>query len=426
MSSSVIAVDFGCSFTKIAVRKGYDSDSELHRGNDLMTGRADFLIPTVVALNTIDGRMAFGAMAYNLTETERIRIFRNWKSHLFFPSAPSQKTKALRKFWRRGSSSWSCPDHMHSMSLGFFAWLKREFLDPLEAEIGDGVPQVRVCIPASAFRPNCSGLNSEAFIGLLREAGWGYSRLSCESEPRANIIGCLSKGRNVLIYAETEDKSKLKCGPAYSQVFEYSGMAEALARTFDKYTILAVDIGALTTDFAVMKFDGAGSRATLSEESVRLGVCHLEDRIRDKILKPSGLITRLKLLSAYKAEVMYRELLAGNEFEIGEIKKGSDYSREAINIEISIFSLEVVEALKKFLGSAGLDQIDEVILTGGGMNLEEVSRLVTEFLLSRKAKCLHAVLRAGRVSVESYFHLTDTLTRGGSAIGAASIVLDSR
>src|SRR5436309_2461976 len=85
-NSKILCIDFGSAYTKVALRRDWDSSAELLKDFPIATsGDMTFCIPSVVARIERSGRPRWlvGDEAADLKPGEGLTIYRYWKAKLF-------------------------------------------------------------------------------------------------------------------------------------------------------------------------------------------------------------------------------------------------------------------------------------------------------------------------------------------------------
>mgnify|MGYP006196712187 CR=1 FL=1 len=91
---SVLSIDLGSAYTKLAIRRDWHDESDLLRHLPLATSDVDFCIPSVVARveNAGATRWLTGAEAASRPPGEDVTIYRYWKARLFAEHPEEQAT----------------------------------------------------------------------------------------------------------------------------------------------------------------------------------------------------------------------------------------------------------------------------------------------------------------------------------------------
>ena len=258
------------------------------------------------------------------------------------------------------------------------------------------------------------------------------------TEPHANTIGIYTSGKNV-VRVNQENNEVL---PHYGLMFGRNEYIQA-ARNMIHFNansilkILIVDIGAFTTDFALLTFD------TRAEDD---GLQHI-----DQSSHALGVINQLDREVFSKLETRYGFNLSTNTFDNAENQKKKLYAGEKVPILRSGFAGDIgdeedQQSMKSlaaaFVGKiwAQMEELlqrekpRKIYLTGGGALIDPVIRVLEQKLSD--AHCNHAVLKAdtdvlpptdltGEPMVEwtSLQDSKESLGRLATAIGGASVIM---
>jgi hypothetical protein len=341
--SAMISIDFGNSYTKVAVRLDTDRQSELLADASLSLDELNICIPTLAARLRKNGRESwyFGNdVMQHRVGTPGLTIFRNWKP-LFFKGVethserrrPAPVVAATSKLlagnatagltdekWHKLQAELGLPESARAaieaamrasattadenadkrkeetdidikqVGLGFFRWLKG-FVQPICQKKGlatiDQIP-VRISLPSFGAATKAEMLLRE----MLEEAGWTPDdRAPALAEPLSNSIGTFTEGRNAV---HTPKRSGTM--PHYGMMFADTGllkaMREAILHDGPKvaWAVIA-DLGGYTADFAMVclnledidaRIEGTiDGKPRAAQYSEPLGVSTLDQRVRD-------------------------------------------------------------------------------------------------------------------------------------------------
>ncbi len=470
MAERVFSIDFGSAYTKVALRRDPTADSAL-----LACADVEFFVPTVVAVDRRGAvpKLEFGDRAIDIKPGGGIDVYTNFKKDLFtnLVSAPdkplltpldallqSDEFAALASKYSvlphqvaalqtmagsaraltgaPGERAVSLEAHRQAnagkLVYHFFAWLRRQVLDacaklPVTGLKFEDIP-VRVAVPAFT-----TDLNDHPACKILKEAmhraGWPlHPDQPLVSEPESNAVGILTKATNLLTRAGRinlgEMLSKgplntvLKCDPNHPS-----------------YRALVIDIGAFTTDFGSLYVNtggnlhvpamGAGFNVTA--HSVRLGATDLEALL-------------LKALTGEKREWLEKatrkdfSAFQRNVFSEGKGYRipglgviGGDADREALDACLNEFATRLTDEVKTFCAGLEPASMQELILTGGGSNIPAVrDALIAAAQTTGKpfVKTHAPDLKRGKAGSPLVDKLDAQFTRGGSALGGASIYFE--
>ncbi len=177
MKTPTISIDLGASYTKVAYRGAL----ERHGRQQFASADAEVAIiegtatiPSIM-IKTGDRRRPWvgGSDAAKMTPSRKMKVFANWKSALYSSEFDAKKVELV------------------VVAKEFFAWLL-EGITKLGVNCDDNC-RVRVTIPALRRIEE----NKEALVECMRLSGWP-DEIEVVVEPRANIIGVLSAGRNIV------------------------------------------------------------------------------------------------------------------------------------------------------------------------------------------------------------------------------------
>lgn len=482
--NAVVTIDFGNSYTKVAVRKSLGDDAAPATDNGLVLDDGlNLCIPTVAAKVTRGDTVQwlYGVDTLRLgSAKEGVEVFRNWKPRFFkglethIDSVPADGAgpgereggelwRMPEEEWLEARERWGIPDEeresferavgrgrpvrrggadVEALGVGFFRWLK-SYLRPILKRLGIEDPdavETRITLPSF-------GSHTEAerrLLGVLERAGWRTARFSAAlSEPVANALGVISGGRNAIWHPVGRSGRPLGPYPHYGQMFGDSLLfgklhQRALGRCSQRlHWIMVVDLGGYTLDFAMVGFDidaldipagqlhrGRKRMATYSEPA---GVIDL-DRDVIRSLDPKRRAVLEDLVNAgdqTKLESFHRRLYQEQD---DQMLSGEIISWEEALPPIRKFAARVARYARKFLEIEGYDRIDELILTGGGGNIGPVRDALAAELSGFGVQSIHAPATIEesedrRLPVKIR-RLDPLLVRGGTALGGSSIYFD--
>jgi hypothetical protein len=343
----MLSIDFGNSYTKVALRPDSDSVTQLLTDSSLKLDDLHACVPTVAA-SYIQGAKEewyYGTDVMKFREeTPGLTVHRNWKP-CFFETQDSKKdhrqhagtcstnskhgsvglltapagvtpevwetikatvpAESVASLWEKlqGQDGTPAPpafsgeetdlDHKH-IGRGFFHWLL-EFVDPLcRARLGVRAAEipVRVSLPSFGSMTKAKLLLRE----ILEDAGWQLDdRAPVLHEPLSNAIGAFSEGTNATHTISTGTF------PCYGKMFHNTGMLSRIREALladgpNTAWVLIADVGGYTADFAMVGLNlrdiDAGldgeidGKPRLTHNSKPLGVTDLDKRVRD-LLSPS-------------------------------------------------------------------------------------------------------------------------------------------
>jgi hypothetical protein len=288
---------------------------------------------------------------------------------------------------------------------------------------------VRVCVPA--FVQPMSSVSSssarERLLGILREAGWEPDEnYPTVTEPFANGIGILTQGRNKT-WANTRNHIRDLHMPS---MFGDSPFMTAIREGSGDYVVLVVDVGSFTSDFAVLEFNAKDyeDRPRILDHSESLGV-EILDREVQAVLPPEK-AARLEAIDLKNRET-FKEIVYGQMKACmlgkGGMKVGEGEEGQRIRERIRTFAGRIAHRLDSFLDENGVNELHEIVLTGGGNQIPLIRSTLRERLLGRAGPSpavLHLPLPSSEPADPGIHRLDHRLVRGGSALGAASVYID--
>jgi hypothetical protein len=267
---AMLSIDFGNSFTKVAIRPDADSPAELLKDSSLNLDELNVCVPTLASCRKVKGRELwdYGTDVLQHREsTPGLTVHRNWKPRFFeganAPTHSSAKSlvpatgKEAARSFRMSNEQWlvlkkafgyedTVREQVESTLLpppippqvvppteetdidtkalghGFFAWLKR-LVEPICLKQGLGevkdIP-VRISLPSFGAVTRAEMLLCE----ILDNAGWKPDRHKpALPEPYANAIGAFTEGRNV-----THRVKHAGVMPDYPRMLEKTGLLAAI------------------------------------------------------------------------------------------------------------------------------------------------------------------------------------------------------
>lgn len=262
MYEATLSIDLGASYTKVAYREACipPRPGTLSVDSRVLLFDNSPLIPSLaIRTGDSDQPWIFGQQAAQTKPGARMRVFQNWKADLFRPKNDKDSATAAIIAHR------------------FFEWLKGKLRD---SNIDVRNCQTRVAMPAfDTFEDNALLL-----ARCLDLSGWDDPTLILKvREPHANTLGLFGGVRNRVMRNAAGELN-----PDYGGMFGQDNIYIQAARGHvlhgthtNLVTVLAVDIGAFTTDFALLTFDvnaPADGMCHIRQESHELGVINQLDR----------------------------------------------------------------------------------------------------------------------------------------------------
>lgn len=442
-----LCIDFGNSFTKLALRPDRELPSDFLRCAGLDYDRGlNLCIPTM-AVRLIDGvreRWFFGADALDVQQyTPGATFFRDWKRDFFQDSESELREEfgmrvSQGKRKGEGRRRGCTVEELDVISRGFFRWV-RDFASRVMAEQGLGSIEdvvTRISLPSFAL----GSVEEARLLSTLSQAGFLLAPSQPTiPEPLANAIGVFSDGRNVLgAGGRGVDFEEMFWGTRLSDVLRTR--SADLSGSPRIFWSLVADLGAYTLDFAMLGFSTTDPQRSLRQTfygrerfgiySEPLGISHLFQRIRDSLYPAKRPIFDELIAGRLPEEqTLFFEnvFLRGIPFEyrstglvIGEGEEGEQIRKELLG-----FAREAARKLRLFLDHYRYKRVDEVVFTGGGMNIPAVRDALFE--VAEQFSATH-----GFVPSHPEEHLPAPLldridqfqVRGATALGGSSLFFD--
>lgn len=434
----LISIDLGSAYTKVAVRRDWNGESDLLRELPLASDEADFCVPSVVARIQGQGgtRWTIGAAAGAQTPGDGVRIFRYWKARLF-----ATGPRVSRDGMGQAADAEGAEDY-EEVAIQFFRGL-RESLE--RSPYGDDVAAstVRVCVPRIDV-PDMDGRVGR----ILHVAGWrpAHGRVTVY-EPESNACGMFTRGRNATWYPPAAPFTP-RAGRSLHLVkmLEPEGLLQALRRMSGSFGVLVIDIGGFTTDFGYVQFDTSFSsddwhRPQIIQQSYELGIRELDQAIYDSLDEDAQ--REIRKLSPSEWDALKVDLYRGAPVLLGgaggkprRIGAGDDAGRTAEALRA--FAERVITVRDTFLRDYVDGPINAQTLTGGGSMIAPLHRAVVQALATDEHARVYDLLdedeprqtlggRGGTVTepaIEARARRNAELVRGGSAIGGSSVFFE--
>lgn len=425
----LICIDFGSSYTKVAVRNDWNEETELLR--DLGTDETySFCLPSTVACVEKNGRSTWliGDDALSQLPGANVRLYQNWKGKLFDEA---------------GADS-----DYESVATHFFQGLIRK--------LGEGNSRlaklpIRICIP----RLKNEKLVEEQMLDVLEIAGINIAECKpCIFEPEANAYGLTTRGRNVA-WKPTHSPN---LEPSYHRMFEQNegGLFDQLrkvARRLDdfEYTILVVDIGSFTADFGGVTFVAPGGdidqfkSPIVKQESDPIGISQLDEAVLGVLDSDTRQAIEARPYRDWediKKRIYNKQEAAVRRPKGGMLVIGEDEEADAIAEQIDIYADALVDACVAFCKRHNVRPATTV-LTGGGALIGGLRQRVIAALNKRLKTSICDLVdedepyksllekpipgggwRYDEKEVDTRRRMNQDLVRGGSAIGGCSDAVD--
>lgn len=436
----LISIDLGSAYTKVAIRRDWNGESDLLRNLPLASDEVDFCVPSVVARVEARGnaRWMIGAAAAAQAPGDGVGIFRYWKARLF-STAP--RAQVSRDEMGQSSQAYGSED-CEQVAIQFFRGL-RESLE--HSPYGDDVAAstVRVCVP------RIEAGDMDGRVGsILDAAGWrpAHGRVTVY-EPESNACGMFTRGRNATWYPPAAPFTP-RAGRSLHlmKMLEPEGLLQALRRMSGSFGVLVIDIGGFTTDFGYVQFDTSFSsndwhRPKIVQQSYELGIRELDQAIYDSLNEDAQ--RKIRRLSPSQWDALKVDLYRGAPVTLGDargksqrIGAGNDAGRTVEALRN--FAERVIAVRDTFCRDHVRGTINAQTLTGGGSMIAPLHQAVVHALATDEHARMYdlldedeprktLVLRGGYVSgeaVEARARRNQELVRGGSAIGGSSVFFE--
>jgi hypothetical protein len=382
---SILSIDLGASYTKLAWRPSWGVGDVFNAPSRSVEIDGEFHIPSI-AVDLGEGRdRLFGTEAAGVNLGANGRTYRDWKSVLF-DASPDPNALAEAK----------------EIAEGFLRWI-REKLAAHQSGYQLATAKLRICIPA--LKESAQG--TDRLREAAKAAGWTNS-MEVVAEPRANLIGLASSGKNVARIAG--GSLNLRWDEMFSSLFVQAMQVPNQRRITPVPVHFAViDIGAFTTDIAVCPIDGTGN-VKINEgiqRSFKLGVSEIDGELANAIAKRGAARDQMKEVEFKIAkEIIY----SGRSYDtvIGKMSVRLDHG--STDTHLARFAEQVVEICKECISGRPW-----YILTGGGFAIPLIRDRV-------KAALNELGMRSAQ---DSYFNDSDRLDlRLATALGGASLAFD--
>ena len=417
--SKKICIDFGSSFTKVAVREDWNVQTQMARFDAPVVQSApdaesQICVPSIVFKSLRQGREEwfFGAVAMGLRAGDGLKAYRNWKNHFVMPQDEPPEDDLLEAAGQ------------------FFRWLHGVVRQhPILGAYADS--PLRVCVPDFERL----GPWRSWFRLVLAMAGWKLDRDFLITEPYANLIGALTLARNCTHVEEDGRRFPTMLGMFDSE----QGLLAAIRRSpgnVQSYAALIIDVGAFTTDFGYVWWEDVNdvTKPNFATRSERLGVRQKVDDQIVTVLTPDER-RLLEDLNAFQFESMKRNILRGEPYAI--IQGGSQHiigtpqHFEALRAITTAFAQEIMKETERFMG-AQRALPNTVLFTGGGLQIPRVEEQLAQYFRGKGIEVFD--LRSEErynwrmndpLSREEQLERNRLLIRTGSAVGGCSVYVDS-
>jgi hypothetical protein len=477
----ILSIDFGNSYTKVALRPGREERAEAIKDASLQPfDETNLCIPTLAAEYTLNGQTTwlFGTDATRFAEgTTGLFVHRNWKPHFFekgtvgtpkpVPGAVRARVGAppgityaawavmqqslpqaqLDQIWTSLDNSAPAEEgdeeeqeitepELKVIALGFFNWL-REFVDPVCVKrIGrraSDIP-VRISLPSFGNMAKAELLLRE----ILVDAGWQLDETApVLPEPLSNALGTFTEGANATRQKGTH--------PDYGTMFGYTGLLQKmkdaiLGRGSKVAWALIVDVGGYTTDFAMVGIDlqdidarlegETDGKKRLSHLSKPLGVSALDRRLLAVLPEAKQKALEEVLADQQRFEAFHRVCYGKtHRYTLKSTTIGdTPAEKKVVGDVVQKFAEDTADAVEKFLEINQYEEIDDLILTGGGTLIPKVRDALCARLSGYAPRGLkvHTNFAEGETipGARQPHQLHVELVRGATAVGGASVYFD--
>lgn len=435
-NSRLVSIDLGSAYTKIAIRRNWNAESDLLRDLPLASDEVDFCVPSVVARMDEGGgtRWTIGAAAAAQTPGDGVRIFRYWKARLFSTGAGAQVS---RDEMGQAADTGGGEDY-EQVATEFFRGLRRSLEhSPYGEDIAASA--VRVCVP------KIDVADMDARVGrILDAAGWrpAHGRVTVY-EPESNACGMFTRGRNATWYPPAASFTP-RAGRSLHlmKMLEPEGLLQALRRMSGSFGVLVIDIGGFTTDFGYVQFDTSFSsndwhRPTIVQQSYELGIRELDQAIYDSLDEDAQ--REIRALSPSQWDALKVDLYGGAPVMLGNGRRiGAGESAARTAEALRRFADRVIAVRDTFLREHVSGPVNAQTLTGGGSMIAPLHRAVVQALAADEHARVYDLLdeneprqtlvqRGGYVEEEAVAaraRRNQELVRGGSAIGGSSVFFE--
>jgi hypothetical protein len=470
MAGEMFCIDFGCSYTKVGLRTGFNSKTQLIAHPENTEGNEGFCFPSAALTDdrTPTRKYLFGAITGRDNLAQGITPRRNWKPDLFAsPGAapvvleegleallasadfdalvrryrvPQQETEALRTLSRavgmlaakptapRTATPTPGPQaDVFALAVGYFRFLREKVFETVgrrPVTIDPSAFPARVCVPAFNGDGVVSDATRNLFRSILTEAGW-VSDPECPliTEPIANVLGVISDGENVVWEPRPRDP-QVNIG----RMFRHGPLIKAYRAKREAFSLLVCDLGSYTADFALVRFrtrDDPDARPSVWQQSVPLGIAALDERVRGALApaKADWWANASGVRRERCRRTLYTNRKAYTTAEVGDIGTASE--QPAIGECMNAFGAELARVFREFCDRHEIRTCDEVVLTGGGNHIPSLRNELLAAIAGRFNTGYIVRVPPGTPVRNDRAVLSPEQVRGGSAIGGCSVYFDT-
>lgn len=405
LEGSRLCIDFGSSFSKIALRKDWNVKTVLLKDKRTTEPEEQICVSSTVCeiRKARKSEWVCGPDALDLSQATDVIPHHNWKRHFIKPEdspPPSQLAPASK----------------------FFTWLFKYtsehpvFKDHMEAPIRVCLPDFRILGPWKSY-----------FGSMLAQAGWNCPDDDfLENEPYTNLFGVLTCGRND---TRTEGGERIiRMGGIFDRKNVFLGRLQERLRdpkAGKDFGSVVIDVGAYTTDFGYLYQEDVGDvfeYPKIATQSSVLGIQQLDEQLIGSLTQPLE-----EPLTIRQREEMKRTLLQGKSYSLpsGRIVGNPEEIANVVALSEG-FATRIISAFKSFV-SRHTRRVDGAIMSGGGMNIPAIRTRVSKHLEDLGAKVVNFeadLIMMGDGTADEQSARNRLLTRGGSAVGGCSVYLD--
>ncbi|MBX2798912.1 MAG: hypothetical protein KTR31_14645 [Myxococcales bacterium] len=415
----VVCIDFGNSYTKVGVRWDPELPSDLVKDDALQYDDELYVcIPTAAAVVRRESgdRWFLGTDLVGVREgIPGLQVFRNWKPAFFGGSEEPEVDEVAERYFR---------------------WL-RTLVDPALREFGPSFSEryvTRITLPA--FGPQAR--SEQRLLGILERAGWRAAAAApCVSEPVANALGIFTQGRNAVWLPDNAARPRAHTG----KMLAGTPLLEVARRRYDNkysqkmYWTLIVDLGGYTLDFAMLGFDVTSmdmphgthnGQRRFETQSRPLGVAALDRHVADALPETARerFVALIDASDQRGLEELHRRVYQrGRDYRLR--RGGGVIGGDAVRSCIERFADEAASLTEAFIEQGQYERIDDLVLTGGGMNIPAV-RDAIRLSLADISRFKHAwvAATADEVLASHYKRLEPRYVRGATALGGSTVYFD--
>lgn len=474
MWGPVFCIDLGAGYTKVAVRSTAESSALLLTPQRQESGDDSFCVPSVVAVtHDSDGKRSYeyGYRAAELKADANTQVFHNWKKQLFELRAnqsvglaalldspelvslagrfqvPLAHLQHLKQLVVTAHAIAGTQIHvgeslearkLRAIAEKFFGFVRKYTLEACAAcspplPDADKIPAV-LAVPAFASENELRNLPGvQILLQAMAKVGWPLlSSRPVVSEPLANMIGVLTGGANALRRLPPHRGRPGSVDIDIGKMFGRGPLLNAIndGRYYPLYRGLVVDIGAYTTDIAIVEIPTDGPDGgelnvwDIRQKSIPLGVTELDRRVIAALPtdQAAHLNTKMSALDweDFRPRV-YSQKKAYRTLEITIPGRGDMSIVEGV---IQGFADEIARHVTDFCQGLKPADMQEVIITGGGSRIGAVKTAI-ESAAALPGKPVVRVYSAKKATaiVDAHPRMLGQAVRGGSAMGGVSTFL---